>query len=141
MSNLREKLIKSVGCALKIRDDLGVQIADVYIVERSWSGQREGDGELLDTLTKIVPTPQIMDYSHDVRIQQGGSYKSGDLILKSIPLDAYTEEELRTDTGDDTTVKYIKVGNHFYRTVHVKEKTVCWDIHITKVSEDETERD
>ena len=137
--SLKDCLGTSLDCILGIRDDIGADIQPVYLVTRTWSGDRVGDGYFTDEECKI-PTPEIVDLSHDVRVQRGGAYKSGDLILKTINKATYTEEALRTDTGEDDIEKFIKVGQHYYRTVHIKEKFLTYDIHITKVAQDETER-
>ena len=128
-----------VDCFTDLRDELGFGIADVFIVERQWRGERIGDGPFTDKIEKM-PTPEIRDLSHDVRVSEAGAYKSGDLILRNISKDRFEEDELRTDTGVDNKEKFIKVGNHFYRTIHIKERLVTWEIHIRKVAQDETER-
>jgi len=138
--SVRDCIGDSLDCILGIRDDIGANLADVYLVQRTWEGKRVGDGDFKDVVIALKPTPQIVDFSHDVRVQEAGAYKSGDLILKSINRKTFTEEQLRTDTGEESIEKFIKVGDHFYRTIHVKRKLVTWDIHIRKVSQDETER-
>ena len=129
-----------MGDILGIREDIGAQLADVYLITRNWSGERVGDGSYSESTHKMSPIPQIVDYSHDLRVQEGGTYKSGDLILKGVSLDAYTEKRLRTDTGIRNVEKFIKVGDHYYRTIHIRERFVTWDVHIRKVSQDENER-
>lgn len=138
--SFKDCLQDSLDCILSVRDDIGATIQPSFIVTRTWSGDRVGDGHFTDETCQILPSPEIVDLSHDLRVQNGGTYKSGDLILKTINKQTYPEEMLRTDTGKETVEKFIKVGTHFYRTVHIKEKLLTHEIHITKVSQDETER-
>lgn len=137
--SLKDCLGDALDCITSIRDDIGAGIQPVFIVTRTWSGHRVGDGFFTDEECKIE-TPEIMDLSHDIRVQRGGAYEAGDLILKTINKQKYSEEQLRTDTGEETVEKFIKVGPHYYRTVHIKEKFLTYDIHITKVALDEVER-
>lgn len=139
MKGLRESLSDCIDCVLSVRDDMGAALDDVSIIERTWAGERVGDGSFADVMTPLRPTPQIRDYSHDVRVSEAGSVKQGDLILVGISRNLYTEPQLRTDVDAKNKEKLIKVGRHFYRTIHVKEKLVTWDIHIRKVNQDETE--
>lgn len=125
---------------LGVRDDMGANIHEVYLIDRSWSGERVGDGQFIDNTDQILPTPCIKDYSHDVRISEAGAVKSGDLILTGISRNAYPDElTLRTDTVERSRQKLYKVGKHFYTVVHIKEKLVTWDIHLRKIRLDETE--
>lgn len=140
MSDIKDCLLDSLDCVLSVREDMGAQLADSFLITRTWSGSRVGDGTFKDTSTPLSPAPEIVDLSHDLRVQMNGTYKSGDLILKSISQKKYSEDDLRTDTGVKNVEKFIKVGPHFYRTVHVRQRLVTWDLHITKVSQDETER-
>lgn len=131
---------EGLDCILGIRDDIGVGLGPVCLVTRTWSGERVGDGSYTEVITKMLPTPEIKDFSHDVRVSDAGAIKSGDLILKTIDKNRFSEDELRTDTGEEKIEKFIKVKTHRYRTIHIKEKVFFWDVHIRKVSEDETER-
>lgn len=141
MSNFRESFTDCVDKILGIREEMGAQLADVFFVTRTWSGERTGDGDFSDTIEQMSPLPEIVDYSHDVRLQQAGTYKQGDLILRSVSRNQYPDEDkLRTDTLERNVEKFLKVGDHFYRTIHIKEKLVTWDIHVRKVAQDETER-
>ena len=125
---------------LSIRDCIGAALAPVSIITRSWSGARVGEGEFSDEEEDLKPTPQIKDYSHDIRLQQGGAYKQGDLLLRGISKNSYPEEvALRTDTGVKNVEKFIKVGSNYYRTVNVKENLVTWDIQVRKIAQDETQ--
>lgn len=140
MSNIKDCLLDSLDCILGIREDMGAQIDDVYLVTRTWAGERVGDGKYKDVTVKMKNTPEIVDHSHSIRMSEGGSIKQGDLVLKTISQKDYSEDQLRTDTGLEKVEKFVKVGDHYYRTINVRKRLVTWDVHIRKVSEDEAER-
>lgn len=138
--DIRAGLLDCVDSILGIRDCIGANLADVYFVTRTWSGTRPGDGEFEDVEEQMKPTPQIVDYSHDIRLQQGGAYKQGDLILRNISRNQYPEESiLRTDTGIKNVEKFLKVGSNYYRVIQVKEKLLTWDVQVRKIAQDETQ--
>lgn len=140
MSNIREALTDCIDKILSVRDDMGAVIHEVYIVNRRWSGERVGDGVFSDTVTQILPSPSIKDYSHDVRITEVGAVKAGDIILTGISRNKYPDElEFKTKTEDRNTQRMFRVGKHFYHVVHIKEKLVTWDVHLRKIRQDETE--
>lgn len=138
--DIRASLLECVDEILGIRDCIGATLAPVTLVTRTWTGARVGDGEFEDEETLMEPSPEIVDYSHSLRLQDGGTYKQGDLILKNVSRKSYPEEsDLRTDTGVKNVEKFIKVGAHYYRTIHIKEKLVTWDIQVRKIAQDETQ--
>ncbi len=140
MSNIRESLLDCVDKILGIREGIGAQLFDVYIVNRRWSGERVGDGTFTDVITQVTPTPGIKDYSHDVRVTESGAVKAGDIILTGVSRNQYPDEnEFKTKTEERNTQRMFKVGKHFYHVVHVKEKLLTWDLHLRKIRQDETE--
>jgi hypothetical protein len=142
LKGIRESLSDCIDCVLSVRDGIGASLAGVSIIHRRWAGERVGDGTFTDQVTPLKPTPQIRDYSHDVRVSEAGSVKQGDLILVGVSRSAFPDEAtLRTDVRSPKEEKMIKVGRHFYRTVHVREKLVTWDLHIRKINQDETEKE
>jgi hypothetical protein len=138
--SLRKDLMKCVDKILGIREDIGAQLADIYLIERTWSGRRAGDGTFVDRSALLSPIPQIVDYSHDIRVSEAGAYKSGDIILKGISMNKWSESQLLTLTDQRNIERFYKVGGHYYTAIHVKENFVTWDVHLRKVSQDETER-
>ena len=140
MSNLRASLLGCIDKVLEVRDCIGAVIHEVYIINRVWTGERVGDGSFSDDSTQVLPSPNIRDYSHDVRVTNIGAVKAGDLVLIGISRNKYQNDlELRTDTEERNTERLYKVGKHFYRLVHIKENLLTWDIHIRKIRQDETE--
>lgn len=140
MSNLRKSLLNCVDKILDIRENLGALLAETYFVTRTWSGERPGDGSYSDSITKVEPQPNIKDLSHDIRLMEGGAYKQGVLLLTGFSQNQYTEEDLRTQTDSKNVEKFIKVGDHYYSTIHVRQKLVTWNVQVRKVLQDESNR-
>lgn len=138
--NLRQSLMGCVDKILGVREDIGAQLADVYLIERSWAGERPGDGSFIDVSVRLSPTPGIVDYSHSVTISESGAYKSGDIILKNISRNQWAEGQLLTVTDAKNVERFYKVGNHYYTCIHIKENFLTWDVHLRKIVQDETER-
>ena len=139
-SDIKKSFGDCIDEILAIRDCIGAALAPVSIITRSWSGARVGEGQFEDVEVELKPTPMIKDYSHDIRLQTGGTYKQGDLILKGVSKNSWPEEStLRTDTGIKNVEKFIKVGSNYYRTINVKEDLLTWDIQVRKIAQDETQ--
>jgi hypothetical protein len=141
LSKIRDSILGCSDKILGIREQIGAQINDVYLITRTWSGERVGDGSFSDKREKISPTPQIVDYSHNIRVTDIGSVKAGDLLLKGISINKYPDElTLRTDTGNKRIEKLYNIGKHFYRSINIKENLITWDLQVRKILQDETER-
>jgi hypothetical protein len=141
MSDLKSSLLKCIDKILEIKEGVGADIEKVDLITRTWSGERVGDGSFIDLLERMKPLPCIADVSHDVRVTASSSVKQGDLLLKSISMNSYPDEKkLRTDTGIRNVEKFYKIGEHYYRTIHIKKNLVTWDVQVRKVHRDEQER-
>ena len=125
---------------LGTREALGALRAETYFVTRTWSGERPGDGTFSDSITKVEPQPGIKDLSHDIRLQEGGAIKQGDLLLTGFSQNQYTEDDLKTQTNSRNIEKFLKVGEHYYSTIHVKQNLITWDIQVRKILQDESNR-
>lgn len=138
--NLRESLLKCSDKILSVRQDMGAQLADVYLITRTWTGERVGEGDFTDESVKMDPTPSIMDFSHDVRVTEAGAVKAGDLILTGVSLNKYPDEAtLRTQTTAKNVQKMYKINSHYYHVVRIVERFLTWDIQLRKIRVDETE--
>lgn len=139
--DIKAGLLDCLDSVLGVRDCIGANLADMYIITRKWTGKRVGDGKYTEEAVTMKPTPQIKDYGHDIRIGQAGAMKQGDLILVGISKNKFPEEStLRTDTGIKNVEKLWKIGDHYYRVKHIKSNLVTWDVHVTKVLKDENEK-
>jgi len=142
MSKINSCLAKSVECALKVRDDLCLNLKDVYIVTRTWDGRHVGDGAADDCDKKVYPSPQIVDLSHDVRGRETGFIKQGDLLLKGIAKSRFPDEKEVDGSSDDKKVEvFYKVGDYLYTVIHVRERQVTWDIQVRRLSSQHTDED
>ena len=115
---------------LGIRDEIGAQKALVYKYVKN-----EDTEEV--TWTKITPTPDIVDLSHNVRLQEGGAISQGDLFLKGFPISKYTEQFLETATVDGKLlILYVlKDPNGYtraYTVNNIKKNYLTFDLHVTR---------
>lgn len=139
--SIKESLLDCIDDILEIKESIGADIEKISLITRTWTGERPGDGSFSDDEEKMKPLPCIKDVGHDLRLLEGGAVKQGDLILTSVSRNSYPDENtLRTDTGIRNVEKFYKIGEHFYRTIHIKKRLVTWDVHVRKVRQDQTER-
>ena len=116
----------SVADALSVKDDLGLKKANVYFY-------RKEDDEEDATWKQILPTPSIKDFSHDVRLLEGGSVQQGDLILRGFPRSLYSESDLETATEEGTTTLYWVINDRPYTTVSIVKKMLTWNVQVRRV--------
>jgi len=130
-----EDIIDAAHDAFEARDDIGAIKAEVWFVSRSWSGRRIGDGTATETRVQMLPTPNIVDLSHNARVVEGGIIKQGDIIIKSVSKKAYpNESDVNCLTTTRTSEKFIEIGGYLYQVIHVKSQYHCWDIHVRRLS-------
>lgn len=130
-----DDIIDAANDAFEARDDIGAIKAEVYIVTRIWSGDRIGDGTPTETKVRMLPTPNIIDLSQDIRLSTAGAIKQGDLILKSISkLNYPTENDVDCLVTSKTTEKFYEVGGYLYKVIHVKSPYHAWNVHVRRLS-------
>lgn len=135
MSNLRHCLSKCIESALSIRENLDVQLKDVSIVRRTWTGDRVGEGHFTDSAELIRPKPAIRDLSHNIRLTEGGAIKSGDIIVEKISKSNYLSESMidgRTDS--DSCEVFYDLDGVLYTVISVVEHLYWWDVQIRRLS-------
>lgn len=121
---------------LGIRDDIGAQLKLVYLVTRTWSGSEPGDGTATDAETQLLPTPHVVDYSHNVKIAEGGAFKQGDILLRGISKVAYpAQSSVDLSTEGAGIEKFYRVGELLYKVISIREKHLTWDIQLRKLSD------
>lgn len=125
-----------LGCTdeiLGIRDDLGATKHKVYLLTRIWEGEEIGDGNPIDSISQILPTPYLIDFSHDLRIREGGKIKQGDLMLKHISKQSYPSEKMiDCSVSDRKTEKFYYIDNQIYEVISVHEDYVYWNVQVRK---------
>jgi hypothetical protein len=135
-----QSLLGVVDTMLGVRDDIGAKIHDVFILTRTWTGERPGDGTDSEERVQILPSPQIVDYSQNLRITEGGAIKSGDIILKNLSRNTYPDESFLDCSTDARNIeRYYFINDRQYTVIQVKESYLTWDIHLRKRS-DETRK-
>ncbi len=133
---LKDSLKLNIDCVLGVRDSIGASIADVSIVHRKWSGSKIGEGEATETVTKMLPTPGIKLFNHDLRIKEGGTVQSKDILLTSISQHKYPEQSMIDGTKPDKLVEVMyDVGGRLYQVVSVEQHLVTWNVLLREISD------
>ena len=118
-----------VSDAMSIKDDIGAKKANVYFYERNMETDEV-------VWRQILPTPNIVDLSHNVKQIEAGVIQAGDLFLNGIPIQNYNSEDLETASMNENIEKYwvIKESNttRAYTTTHIKRNLLTYDVHISR---------
>lgn len=142
MAGLIDSLLDCVNCTLGVRDSIGAVLKPVYFVRRTWyadSGHtifadQIGESYAVDVATQMLPSPGIKEITQDIRIREGGVFKSGDIILTSVSKESYDESDL----DGSSSAKYIEnlylVGDKMYWVVNIKEKYVTWSVLLRELT-------
>lgn len=132
-------LSKASDCILGVRDNVGAALKEVFIVTRTWSGDRPGNGQPEDEVCQLLPTPRIVDYSHSIRLQEHGAVKQGDIILKGISKHKYPNEDtVRGKTSERNVEIFYRLGDdELYKVIEVVEKHLTWNVQIRRLSAQE----
>lgn len=143
-----ESLLPSSESILGIRNLIGAEKAEVYILERRWGGGEVGTGQWKDVLKEILPTPHIHDFSQDIRTNEAAGIQQGDILLKNISKNKYIKEtDVDTRTDEVNLEKFYVIKSRsgekkLYKVVIIEEKYLTWNIHIRRLStEDQILRD
>lgn len=117
---------------LGLRDELGAEKAQVFIVTRTWATEK-GVGGYTEQVSQMKPTPYIVDLSHKYQVLQGGAVRQGDLLLKTVSKETYkTEDIVSLRTSDKLTEKYYKINGSLYEVISVTDNYVYWNVQIRK---------
>lgn len=130
-----ECILDCVDDALGIRNDLGLYKACVSIVTREWSGEHVGRGTHSDTEEAMRPMPDIREYSHDLRVKEGGTIQGGDILLRGVSMKSYTEDQMNLKVEKPYIEKFFKIGGSLYESISVTKKYATMDVLIRKISE------
>lgn len=124
---------------LGIRDDLGALKHPIYILTRTWSGQEIGDGTAVDTTAQILPTPYLVDYSHSIKIREGGAIREGDILLKMISKQSYpNESDIDCTTATTKIEKFYYIDGKMYEVISVTSEYVYWNVHLRRTAKQKT---
>lgn len=131
MSDALTGLRKNLNSILGIRDKVAI-IHAVFQVTRSWSGDELGEGVAQDDKVRILPTPRLKEYGNDVRIAEGGSIKQGDIILKGISKENYSEEDLECTTSSSNVERFWLIDDKEYTTINIRERYLTYEVQLRK---------
>lgn len=123
-------LSAAVDSALSIRDQLGLNVHEVFFVTETWSGSQVGEGVKTVTEVQMLPTPKFKDYSQDLRLREGGTVKEGDIFLLDVSRNKYKEKDLDLLTDANNVQKLYRVGDKLYTVISMVEKIFTWDIQL-----------
>lgn len=135
MTNLVDEILECTDEILGIRDDLGAYKHKTYVLTRIWS-EGLGKGFATDSLEQVLPSPYLVDYSHDLRIRENGMIKQGDIMLKHISKESYPQEEMIdcTVNDPDKMEKFYYINGRLYNVVSVVESYVYWNVMVRKAA-------
>lgn len=131
---LIDGLLTGIDSILSIRDTAGAVIDPVYFVTRTWSGTEIGDGTVVDTEVQMLPSPGLKDYGQDLRVREGGSIKSGDIILKDVSRNKFKESDLDGKSPSRNIEKFFRVGDKLYQVINITKSYVTWDVQIRELT-------
>lgn len=138
---LIESIQKSLDPILSVRDILGAQKHNVFLLKRTKSASNPELDEFnsidpVDEIEKqILPSPRIVDYSHDKRLREGGNIKQGDLLLKMISKNSFpSRDEIECITPSKNIERYYYINDDLYNVVSVTEDYVWWNVQIRKAT-------
>lgn len=119
---------------LGLRDDLGAVKYPIYILTRIWSGEERGSGVATDTIEQMLPTPYLVDLSHNLNLREGGTLKQGDLLLKMISRQSYKEDDINCTVSNKKAEKFYLIKNLLYEVISVTEHYVYFNVQIRKAT-------
>ena len=133
--SLIEGLKDCIDCILSIPESLGLVLHPVSIVERTWSGGELGKGQSSEVLKRMDPQPEILDYSHNFKLEQNGAYQQGDLLLRRISKNQFKHEaDLLTTTKHRSKERFYLVGSKRYNVINVREELLWWEVQVRKMA-------
>ena len=120
--------------ALETIEGLDIYKSKVYLLTRTWK-ERTGQGKATDVVTKVDPNPYIADFSHSLRIKEGGNVKQGDLFIKYLPKNLYpTEDTVNCKTKNQLEEKFYVIDNELYEVISLFKVYAYWNVQIRKTS-------
>lgn len=119
----------NVNDILGIRDDIGAAKKEVFLVTRTWTGGELGSGDYSDVSARMLPSPRVVEYKHDLRLKEGGAVQQGDILLKQISQQTYPNQSDLDGTQCKKNVElFYDVGGKIYRPIAVTEKHLTWTV-------------
>lgn len=135
MSGIVSDILSITDDILGLRDDLGALKHPIYILTRTWAGQEIGDGAAVDSSAQILPTPYLVDYSHSIKLREGGAIREGDIVLKMISKQSYpNEDQIDCSTATKKIEKFYYINGKMYEVISVTSEYVYWNVHLRRTA-------
>jgi len=132
--SLLDDVAKDVQGALETIEGLEIYKTKVYLLTRTWK-ERMGLGTPTDRLIKIDPNPYISDFSHSLRIKEGGNIKQGDLFIKYLPKNLFPNEtDVNCKVSNKLEEKFYVLDDELYEVISVVKGYAYWNVQIRKTS-------
>lgn len=137
--NLIDSLKSSINPILAVRDTLGAQKHDVFIVTRNWGGETVGEGDATDSKSLVLPSPNIVDLSHNLRVKEGGQIRQGDIMLKMISKQTFPDkDQISGENLEDNEEFFYMFDDTLYRVVSTTEDHLWWNVQVRPLNSHET---
>lgn len=134
-------MLKGIDGVLGARDSVGAIIQPVYRVSRQWYTDvglttlaTQPEGFAKDTVTQLLPSPGMKQFSQDIRLREGGTVKAGDIILTGISRNKFTEADLDGSSSSRGVQKFYLIGAKLYQVINVTAKYVTFDVQVRELS-------
>ena len=130
-----KSLLVNADTILGVRDRVGAALKEVFIVTRTWTGDEVGAGQSEDQKDRMLPSPRIVEFTNDVRLNEGGQIKRDDILLKMISKQKYPTENLIDCVSNKKHIeKFYEVGGIRYSVIGVTEKHITWNVLLRRTS-------
>jgi hypothetical protein len=141
MSGIISSLLPNTNALLGIRDSIGATKEKVFFLQRTWytddtyaTQSADISGVPKDVLTQVLPTPNIVDLSQNINLREGGVVKQGDIILKAVSKQSFTESQLDGSSTAANIENLFLVGQKVYQVINVTENYVTWKIQLRELT-------
>lgn len=142
MAGIIDSLLPAIDSILGVRDAVGAVIKPVYLVTRTWYADSAYltqataiDGYAKDTEIQMFPSPQLVDLTQKNRVREGGSYKDGDILLKNVSKNSYSEADLASTSASPNVQQFMRVGEQMFQIVGITPSYVTWDVHLRPLTD------
>ncbi len=136
-----DSLLPVTDAILGIRDSIGAVIKPVYFLTRTWYTDEDlttaataPEGFAKDSQIQMLPSPQIKDFSQDIRLREGGAVKAGDIILQNISRNKYGIADLDGTSTAENIERFYIVGVKIYQVINVSESYLTFRVQLRELS-------
>lgn len=90
---LTDDLVPVIDEIRGLFSELGARSSRVFVVRRTWTGERPGEGAVSEVATEILPAPAVLVRGLRGDLRPAGVGEEGDIVLSEVSL-TWTEPEL-----------------------------------------------